>query len=296
MDTIQKSDGFESEKLIVLPDYVLSEMASSPLFEGLYLTDIGYFPNALHHYRERPLGCDSHILIYCAGGSGTVKTGEDKPVKLQPQSLFLIPAGTPHRYSADEEDPWSIYWFHFKGTQAPELIQLFGLGNARLELPLESCVTFSTLFDQCYHTLAAKPYSLQHHVHLSQTLRYLLSTIGSSAVKSRQDIRREHYLERAIQYMNDHLNRTVTLADVAKCAGLSKPHLIHLFKQEVGYSPIDYFLRLKIRRAGQLLDLTDLSLKEISLSVGFEDPYYFSRMFKKIMGHSPTAYRRIQKG
>jgi AraC-like DNA-binding protein len=296
MDTIKKSDGFESEKLIVLPDYILNEIVDCDLANGLYMTDIGFFPYALHHFRERPKGCDSHILIYCAGGSGFVEIGDDKPVKLLPQSLFIIPAGVPHRYTAENDNPWSIYWFHFKGTQAFELVQTFGLGANRLELPLESCVIFSTLFDQCYHSLASKPYSLQHHIHISQTVRYLLSTIGSTAIKSQQDAKREHYLERALQYMNENLNASITLASVARCAGLSKPHLIHLFKQTVGYSPIDYFLRMKIQRASQLLDLTDLSLKEISLTIGMEDPYYFSRMFKKIMGHSPTAYRRILKG
>lgn len=71
---------------------------------------------------------------------------------------------------------------------------------------------------------------------------------------------------------------------------------IHLFKQVTGYSPIDYYMRLKIQRACQYLDLTDYSVKEISKNVGIEDPYYFSRMFSKIMGQSPSDYRKRQKG
>jgi AraC-like DNA-binding protein len=72
--------------------------------------------------------------------------------------------------------------------------------------------------------------------------------------------------------------------------------LTYLFKQETGFPPIDYFLRMKIQRAGQLLDLTENSVKEISSSLGIDDPYYFSRLFKKINNCSPTEYRKRKKG
>jgi AraC-like DNA-binding protein len=78
--------------------------------------------------------------------------------------------------------------------------------------------------------------------------------------------------------------------------GLSKQHVIHLFNREAGFSPIDYFLRMKMQRAARMLDLTNLTVKDISGSVGITDPYYFSRLFKKVMGYSPTDYRNIPKG
>ncbi|MGG4034304.1 AraC family transcriptional regulator [Paenibacillus cisolokensis] len=96
--------------------------------------------------------------------------------------------------------------------------------------------------------------------------------------------------------MTDHLADSFRLSDLARHTGLSKQHLIYLFNRETGCPPVEYFLRMKMQRAGQLLDLTDWSVKEIASAVGLSDPYYFSRLFKKMMGCSPTAYRGIPKG
>lgn len=122
------------------------------------------------------------------------------------------------------------------------------------------------------------------------------SSIGLSAERSAQDRKRERYFDEAVRYMTERLTESLTLSELAKQVGLSKQHLVYLFNREAGLPPIEYFLRLKVQRAGQLLDLTGLSVKEIAGAVGLSDPYYFSRIFKKIMGYSPTEYRRIPKG
>jgi AraC-like DNA-binding protein len=296
MENVKKSDGFAEERLVVLPEQVQQELSRLNLVRELFITDIGFFPHAKDHYRERVQGCDSNILIYCSEGEGSVQLAEDKPVKLHPHTLMVIPAGIPHTYSADSRHPWSIYWFHFKGSQASEYIASFGLDAGVMNVPVSSFLKFNDLFEQCYRNLADKSYSRQHHLQASQIFRYLLSTVCMTAVRPLKEERREKYLEQAISYMSLHLEDTLSLQDVAMHCGLSKPHLIHLFKQTVGYPPIDYFLRMKMQKASQMLDLTDWSLKEIGAALGIQDPYYFSRLFKKIMGHSPTTYRKIQKG
>jgi transcriptional regulator GlxA family with amidase domain len=68
-----------------------------------------------------------------------------------------------------------------------------------------------------------------------------------------------------------------------------------LFKQQTGYAPIDFLIRQRIRKACQLLDTTDASVAAIAEKVGFEDPYYFSRCFHRIMGSSPRTYRQSVK-
>jgi AraC-like DNA-binding protein len=112
----------------------------------------------------------------------------------------------------------------------------------------------------------------------------------------RQDEMKNVYVERSIQYMVEHIQSSLTLDEMAHHIGLSKPHFVHLFKQVTRYSPIDYFLRLKIQRSCQYLDLTDYHIKEISKSIGIQDPYYFSRVFRKVMGQSPSEYRKTKRG
>lgn len=79
-------------------------------------------------------------------------------------------------------------------------------------------------------------------------------------------------------------------------AGLSVSHFSDLFRDQTGQSPMSYFTQLKIRQACRFLDLTDKPVKVVAIETGYGDPYYFSRVFKKIMGLSPEKYRAIKKG
>ncbi|WP_028558921.1 AraC family transcriptional regulator [Paenibacillus pinihumi] len=296
METIQKQEGFKEERLFVLPDYMAKELEGHPLTQSLYVQDIGCFPQAKYHYRERKEGCDTHIFILCAEGEGWIEIDGRKPVQLEAQQLCVIPAGEAHRYGASEHNPWSIYWFHLQGSDALEMIRAYELDSGPLQLPVSTYTQMIELFDQCYGLLAGKTYSVLTHIHVSQMMRALVSSAGLGARHSPNDQKRERYLDEAIRFMTERLADTITLADLASHLGLSKPYLTYLFNKETGFPPIDYFLRMKMQRASQLLDLTTMNVKEIAAAVGLSDPYYFSRLFKKITGSSPTSYRSIQKG
>lgn len=296
MGNIKKKDGFDSEKLFVLPDYIQEELIHHELVKDLFVTDIGFFPTAKYHFRERPTGTHTHIFIYCSNGEGWVELNREPKQFIKKNTLMVIPAGVPHRYGTDDNNPWSIYWFHLNGEHFSHFIKNFHLNGEPLQFPTTFFSKFTELFDQCYNLLNDKPYSKLYHIHVSQTMRFFLSTIGMTSLRSHKEEKRERYLERAIQYMIDHLHTTIKLSDLANFLGLSKQHVIYIFKQETGFPPIDYFIRLKVQRACQMLDLTDMSIKEICHSLGIIDPYYFSRLFKKVMGTSPTAYRKEQKG
>jgi AraC-like DNA-binding protein len=207
----------------------------------------------------------------------------------------VIPANIPHVYAADETNPWSIYWFHLKGEAVDQFIQNFEMKNHLLYVPASQAMRIIELFSQCYETLLYKGYSLKHYLYVSQTIRYLLGMFTLLQSEPRQDEMKNMYVERAIQYMTEHLQSFITLDELAEHVGVSKPHFIHLFKQITGYSPIDYYLRLKIQRSCQYLDLTCHSIKEISTFIGIADPYYFSRVFRKVMGQSPSAYRNLKR-
>ncbi|MCC3373240.1 AraC family transcriptional regulator [Cohnella sp. REN36] len=295
MDHERKKDGFEEERLLVLPDYMANELSTSRLTRGLYVSDIGFFPRARHHYRERPEGCDAHILIYCLDGEGWVETN-GKTATVGERQLAVIPANVPHRYGASAHSPWSIYWIHLQGEYVADFMKLFGLDVGIVRLPAGAYSTWTEGFEKCYRLLSDKAYSLPAQVLVSQTMGQLLGNVGMSAESSARDRKRESDLARAIRYMNDRLAESVKLPELAAHAGVSKQHLVYLFKQETGFPPIEYFLRLKMQKAGQLLSLTGMTVKEIAAAVGIGDPYYFSRLFKKLMGMSPANYRSVPKG
>jgi len=296
MDEIRKSEGFEAEKLLVMPEYVTEELTSAELTRSLHITDIGYFPRARYHYRERAEGCHTHIFIFCADGEGWVDLGNGSTMRISHRQMVVIPAGVPHRYGASGHDPWTIYWFHLHGHDAAELIRLYGLDQGPIDLPHASYAEMIGIFDECYALLEDRPYSLQVHVHAAQSVRRLLSGIGMAAVRAGRSEPGDRHLERAFAYMAERLDQNISLEELARHTGISRQHLIHLFKQETGMPPIEYFLRLKMQKAGQLLHLTSMSVKEVAAVVGIDDPYYFSRLFRKRMGCSPSSFRSSPKG
>jgi transcriptional regulator GlxA family with amidase domain len=95
----------------------------------------------------------------------------------------------------------------------------------------------------------------------------------------------------SIEFMQQHLEHMVSLEELASAVNLSVSHYSNTFRKKTGYSPIVYFNHLKIQHACQYLQFTTLRVNEISSKLGIEDPYYFSRMFTKIMGLSPVEYR-----
>jgi AraC-like DNA-binding protein len=100
-------------------------------------------------------------------------------------------------------------------------------------------------------------------------------------------------LVKSLDYMNDHLLKPLTLQQLAKSSGYSASHYRRLFKQAFGEAPINYLIRLRIRKACQLLEREKTPITEISSQCGFDDSNYFSRQFNKVMGKSPRRYREV---
>jgi AraC-like DNA-binding protein len=102
-------------------------------------------------------------------------------------------------------------------------------------------------------------------------------------------------IEQSIAFMTRHFNQPLHVARLAKAAHISPSHFFVLFKRWTGFSPIDYLIRLRMREACRLLGSTALSVKEIAAEMGYEDPFYFSRVFKAVHGLAPTDYRLMME-
>ncbi|MGF9700287.1 AraC family transcriptional regulator [Paenibacillus sp. MABNR03] len=292
--TLRKSVGFPMQKLLVLPDPLLAEAARYPVTSGLYVTDIGYFHEADHHYRDRPEGCASHILMYCVQGTGWYELDGSKPHVVHAGDLVILPAHMPHVYGANAAEPWSIYWIHLRGEHALTYIEPL-MSSKISAIPPSKAPKWLELFHECYDALETG-YSLQAMTYASQIMGYMLGMLAYGQSTGVIMVSSKRAAEQSVQYMLEHLERAVTLKELAAQAQLSAPHYSQLFKQATGHSPIDYFLRLKIQHSCRYLDFTDWTVKQISSELGFKDPYYFSRLFSKMMGRSPTEYRNKTKG
>ena len=121
--TVEKREGFKGERMIVLPTEAFRDYVEHPLVRRLYLTDVGFFPCAQDHYRERKDGIEEYILIYCTEGKGVIRV-EGREYHLGPNQAFCIPRWRGHRYWACGEEPWSILWVHFKGEDTAFYLSL----------------------------------------------------------------------------------------------------------------------------------------------------------------------------
>lgn len=292
---IKKADGFELEKTIVLSHDQITTMSHHPFIKQAYITDIGYYPNAFNHYRERSTGCEAYILIFCVNGKGWLQLNDEDIIAVHENSFLIIPAHTPHRYAADDHQPWSIYWLHLKGEDLEHLCNISDLNGGAYDLHPSDIDKILSLFHISYDLLSLGTITEISLLHISHTVRYLVSYLGLIQ-KRNHDEKSKAYFNKAVLYMQQKLEMSLSLQELASNIGLSRQHLNHIFRINAGITPIDYYLRLKMQRACQLLDLTDQSIKEVCATIGIDDPFYFSRLFKKIIGQSPSQYRKQLRG
>ena len=114
----------------------------------------------------------------------------------------------------------------------------------------------------------------------------LLENNGSESVRR---------IEQSIAYMREHLDQPLPVAKLAALANVSPSHFFALFKRRTGCAPMDYFTHLRMQHACRLLGATSASVKEVAAALGYEDPFYFSRVFKLVNRVPPSQYRTLQK-
>jgi len=291
----RRREGFPGQHLFMLPASFVPQAQRHPLLKGLFLTASGYFPEAAGHLVERSHGVPEIILIACIANRGWVELDRGRRLSVAIGEVVLIPAGAAHAYGADDEEPWSIRWAHFRGVHLAQFTKLLALTKANPILKLPPAALDRLPFEELYMTMEAGC-TLGSLLASSARLRTILIDLARLRVPSNQRIGSTYEaLHRNIEWMRSHRHRKVGLAELAAQAGLSVPHYSACFKRHTGSSPMSYFQRLKIQHSAQLLALTDLHVDEIARAVGLEDPFYFSRLFKKVMGQSPRHFRAHYK-
>lgn len=287
-------EGFPGQRSLVLPKIIVDIMSSDPVASVLYITDIGYYPSAANHFMERTEPINEFVLIYCMRGKGWFDC-KGKQHEVGANTYFILPPGASHSYGSDDQHPWSIYWIHFNGTLAPFYASECGVPHSIIPGITSRIETRTNLFEEIFDALCAGynidniRYAMSLFHHFLGTLRYLGEYRNGG--KNTQDL---DIVNAAIHYMNENIEQNLSLANLSDFIGFSPSYLSSVFKTRTGHSPMSYFQLLKIRRACKLLDETEMKVNNICHKVGISDPYYFSRLFSKIMGISPTAYRNRQ--
>lgn len=286
----EKKEGFEGQRAAVLPKALQSRCARHAYNGLLYITDIGYYPRAAQHRRERAKGCPQYILIYCTAGEGWYEINGNH-YTVEANHAFLLPPGVAHAYGAAAVNPWSIYWVHFTGTKAAYFAESIGTDPTGAPLFVSPSAPRLMLFERMMECLdfMHDPDSLAiansyQHAYLASFRPHTSQSNGTAY----------HPVQTVVELMRANIGKNFSLGELAAAVHLSESHLSALFKKNTTYSPLQLFTSLKMQRACELMHDKTKSIKSIAYELGYTDPYHFSRLFKKIMGISPRQFRNAQ--
>jgi AraC-like DNA-binding protein len=281
--------GFENQRLCVVPRPQVQAALLGPGTRRLVVTDAGYFPVARGHRRIRPQGSEETIVMLCVAGSGTVQIDAERHV-LSSGTWTTIPARVPHEYRAAEDDPWTIWWLHVRGADAAEIARPM-VGAPQQVSRLRSLERVLALFDELIALLEGR-LSPAHLLAASGVAWNLLARMSADTILPAEG----SALERAIRYLESRVEGSIRVSELASMVGVSPSHLTALFRESTGGGPGAFHTSVKMARARTLLDTTSTPISEIASAVGYADPLYFSRHFRRIHGVSPSEYRAQRKG
>lgn len=287
----RRPEGFPGQRLVIIPPAIAVRASRRLITQELCVTHIGHFSAASDHYVERPHGTSQHILIACISGKGSCVL-DGREWQIEPGNLLFLPPREYHIYGANSQTPWTIFWIHFRGLRAQDYLTSLGVSSHK---PVISVDDPSILFESFEDTF-------RHVTHgFSETALTGLSTafmrlIGLVKVHQRaagsRSRRTENRLLKVLASMRDDLAHTWTLEELARSANLSVPHFTELCRRQTGMAPLGLLIRLRLQKAMDLLQQGGYNVAEAALAVGYDDPFYFSRLFKKHMGVTPSACRQ----
>ena len=259
---------------------------------GLYVQNTGR-QQCAPGYRWGPGVRDHYLIHHVISGRGALEVG-GRRYELGPGDTFLICPDTSSSYCADGEQPWEYVWVGFGGPEARALLEQTDLSPASPVLrgfyPQEVKRLLVTLYGD-YGAAPGSTASITGRLYLF--LAFLIRNSSQArhlSAPSGQDCARA-----AADYVMRHYERPITVEELAAFVSVSQSSLYRSFKKQFHLSPKRFILEYRIQRACLLLQAGGLSVREISNSVGFEDPLYFSRAFKLVKGVSPRAFAAARR-
>ena len=189
------------------------------------------------------------------------------------------------------EDNPEVFWIHFTGRDVKNILAYHGISLDEHVFYCGVLPDYKALFRKIIQELQLCRYGYEDYiVSLFKDILLLVDRQQHEQKKTTGNVQEQ--IERAAAYFNENYNTKISIDDYAESLHISTNGFIHNFKQYAGMSPAQYILSLRMVNAQSLLERTTYNIKEISEIVGYENPLYFSRVFKKEIGKSPAQYRK----
>lgn len=243
----------------------------------------------------RPRGRLDFQLLYVASGKTHFYFEEGKDTVVSAGNMVLYRPKEPQKYVYYGSEQAEVYWVHFTGSNVRNILKSYGITNDMRIIPAGTLLEYSRIFKQMIQEL--QQCRAGYEELLAMLLRQIFIIINRQLTKERT--LKSDYLdtemELALEYFNTNYNKDLNIEDYAASRGMSVSWFIRTFKQYAGTTPMQYIVALRITNAQMLLETTNYNVAEIGNFVGYENPLYFSRIFKKQKGFSPSEYRKQLK-
>ena len=185
------------------------------------------------------------------------------------------------------EDNPEVFWIHFTGSDVKNILAYHGISLDEHVFYCGVLPDYKALFRKIIQELQLCRYGYEDYIaSLFNDILLLVDRQQHEQKKATGNVQEQ--IERAAAYFNENYNTKISIDDYAESLHISTNWFIHNFKQYAGMSPAQYILSLRMVNAQSLLERTTYNIKEISEIVGYENPLYFSRVFKKEIGKSPA--------
>ena len=242
----------------------------------------------------RPKGRPDYQLLYVVSGKTHFFFSGKEQIVSAGHMVLIQPWQQQHYDYYGEEKP-EVYWVHFTGSDVKNILHKY-------EIPMDDpvfysgvCSAYSYIFNEMINELQTCRTGFDEL--LSMYLRQIFLLVQRTRQKQRPSVSTyiQEEMEYARCYFNEHYSEPISIQDYAESRNMSVCYFERNFKQIVNRTPMQYLLTIRVNNAASLLENTDYSMAEISAIVGYEDPLYFSRLFRKLKGMSPSDYRKLQQ-
>lgn len=239
----------------------------------------------------RPRGTLDYQLIYVASGKTHFYFDDEERI-VNAEQMVLFQPRQPQHYEYFAKDKPEVYWVHFTGSDVKNILKHYGVPMDEPVFYSGNSSMYAYLFKEMIHELQTCRVGYQEL--LEMYLRQILLLIVRSREEHNPTVSSfiQDEMELARRYFTEHYNEEINIEEYAKSRGMSISWFLRNFKQLTAKSPMQYVLSIRINNAVSLLEGTNYNINEISSIVGYDNPLYFSRIFKKQKGVSPSDYRK----
>ncbi len=257
--------------------------------EELHLTTCG-FEKCSSDHSYGPIVCHYYILHFVLDGQGHFYDNKTHYV-INKNQYFLITPGTLVFYRASEENPWTYTWICFNGKAVPDMLRHCHISA---ESPVQNYSHPDDIRNIIFEMMNYPDETPANECHIQSGLYAIFAKLYESSHASYNALESNDnfYVSQATNYILGNFDPHITVEDIANYLHISRSYLFTLFKKHLNTSPQRFLALSRIRNACELLSNTDLPVSTIANSCGYQDPFAFSRAFKKEMKIAPSDYRQ----